>query len=355
MKAAGRTLCGVVMALGLGLSLVTVPSSGATAVASESKLSVVQIGDSVAAGEGTLYGYRYDPATRTWAGGNINAKWPGPYPKCHDSPAAYGNVVARKLGGTFTQFACTGASFDNGISTPQTTGDVFTSTLRPAQFGNWDTRTALNAAYDAAKPSVALVTFGADDVHFTEIVEACIANGYAYSVGFASLECVAANPGATVEADFNAFVRSGALAAHYRDVAEWVRSRGMAVSPPKVPKVVFATYPDPLPANGAKCPDSNYLYPEQVTYLRGLVEQANTVITSTITALDQPGVVVADVSDAYAGHRWCTRDPWAYGLSIYSVLDPTSFLSQAPFHPTPAGQREIAALVTPVARRLLSR
>jgi hypothetical protein len=192
-------------------------------------------------------------------------------------------------------------------------------------------------------------------VHFTKIVEACITNGYAYSVGLADLECVTTNPGATVESDFNAFVESGALADHYRDVAEWVRARGMAASRTKVPKVVFTTYPDPLPADGTKCPDSNYLYPEQVTYLSGLVAQTNAVLTSAITALHQPGVAVADVSDAYAGHTWCTNDPWAYGLSIYSVLDPTSFLSQAPFHPTPAGQRRIAALVTPVARKVLGR
>ena len=36
--------------------------------------SIVQLGDSVASGEGTLYGYRYDAATQTWTGGNIDAK-----------------------------------------------------------------------------------------------------------------------------------------------------------------------------------------------------------------------------------------------------------------------------------------
>jgi lysophospholipase L1-like esterase len=348
-----RVRCATVGILALGLALVTAPSSGA--VAPKSKLSVVQLGDSVASGEGTLYGYSYDRRTSTWIGGNLAATWPGPYPKCHASPAAYGNVVARKLNGTFAQLACSGATFEDGITTPQTEGVLVNTTLRPAQFGNWDTRTNLSAAYDAARPGVVLVTFGADDLQFKRIVEACVLNGYAYSIGLASLECVPTNPGPTIESDFIAFVESGALTAHYRDIAQWIRDRGEAASPARVPKIVFTTYPDPLPPGGAKCPDSNALYPEQITYLSSLVQQANTVVTSTITALDQPGVVVADVSDAFAGHTWCTDDPWAYGLSIYSVFNPTTFLSQAPFHPTPTGQRRIAALVTPVARKALGR
>ena len=342
-----------VLGLVVGVALLAAPALGAAAA--KSRPSVVQLGDSVPSGEGTLYGYKYDRATRTWIGGNLAATWPGPYPKCHDSPAAYGNVVARKVSGTLAQFACSGATFDNGITSAQTEGVLINTTLRPAQFGNWGARTDLNAAYDAAKPDVVLVTFGADDLQFKRIVEACILNGYAYSVGLASLECVPTNPGPTIESDFIAFVESGAFATHYRDIAQWIRDRGKAASPAKVPKIVFTTYPDPLPAGGAKCPDSNALYPEQITYLSSLMEQANAVVTSTIVALHQPGVVVADLSEAFAGHTWCTDDPWAYGLSIYSVFDPTTFLSQAPFHPTPAGQRKVAALVTPVVRKALGR
>jgi hypothetical protein len=54
-------------------------------------------------------------------------------------------------------------------------------------------------------------------------------------------------------------------------------------------------------------------------------------------------------------HRWCSPQPWAYGLSIFTLADPASLTSQAPFHPTPDGQRRYAALVTPVARRILGR
>jgi len=49
------------------------------------------------------------------------------------------------------------------------------------------------------------------------------------------------------------------------------------------------------------------------------------------------------------------RDPWAYGLSIYSVYDPSSFDSQAPFHPTPKGQEALAKSIAPVIDQLFSR
>lgn len=50
--------------------------------------SIVQLGDSIASGEGTLYGYTYDSTSKTWTGGNLNVVWPGPYPLSHDAPDA---------------------------------------------------------------------------------------------------------------------------------------------------------------------------------------------------------------------------------------------------------------------------
>jgi hypothetical protein len=65
-------------------------------------------------------------------------------------------------------------------------------------------------------------------------------------------------------------------------------------------------------------------------------------------------VSVADVANAYVpnrqDHRWCSKDPWAYGLSILHVYEPSSFDSQAPFHPTPEGQASIAAIVLRAVR-----
>jgi lysophospholipase L1-like esterase len=311
--------------------------------------SIVQLGDSVASGEGTLYGYRYDPATQKWTGGNIDAKWPGPYPLCHDSPDAYGQLVASAYHARLSQFACTGASFSNGISAPRVNyGYLYNTTLRPAEFGNWDTQQYLNAQYDAAKPDLVLVTLGADDVQFVAIVEACIQNAYEYYLDLASLQCVPGNPGSTITQDFTDYLPM--LRGNYQTLVRWINARGQADG--LVPKVVFTDYYDPLPAGNTTCPDSNYLYSQQIQYLSDLLHQLDTLIIQTIDGLHDPNVAVADVSKAFDGHQWCSPDPWAYGLSIYSVTDPDSFYSQAPFHPTPRGQQQLASLVEPVIDQL---
>ena len=311
--------------------------------------SIVQLGDSVASGEGTLYGYRYDAATQTWTGGNIDANWPGPYPLCHDSPDAYGQLLAASYHAQLSQFACTGASFANGISAPRVNyGYLYNTTLRPAEFGNWDNQQYLNAQYDAAKPDLVLVTMGADDVQFVAIVEACIENAYEHYWDAADLQCVPGNPGSTITQDFTDYLPT--LQADYQTLASWINARGQADG--RVPKVVFTDYYDPLPAGNTTCPDSNYLYPQQTQYLSQLLHQLDTLIIQTINGLHDPNVAVADISKAFDGHEWCTPDPWAYGLSIYSVTNPDSFYSQAPFHPTPQGQQQLATLLKPVIDQL---
>ena len=309
--------------------------------------SVVQLGDSIASGEGTLYGYTYDQQSQEWTGGNIDAPWPPPYPLCHDSQYAYGNAVASYFGATFHQFACTGAQFGNGISTSQTSGST---TYRPAQFGNWTNQTNLNAQYDAAKPDLVLVTFGADDLQFVPIVEACIKNGYEYYFDLAKLECTAKNPGSTIQTDYFDFLPT--LKQNYATIVNWIEARAKANNV-AVPKIVFTNYADPLPPNGQKCPDTSWLYPKQTMYLSNLVTQLDQLIAQTIGGLNDPNVTVADISQAYSpqgvSHIWCTDAPWAYGLSIYHIYDPDSFDSQAPFHPTPDGQNSIATHVIAAA------
>jgi lysophospholipase L1-like esterase len=346
-RTAGATLALLLAVTTLGI---TAPARAAT-----KPLSIVQLGDSIASGEGTLYGYTYDPASRRWTGGNLDATWPGPYPGCHVSPDAYGNVVARTLHARFTTFACTGASYTNGIAAPEvSSGILTTTTLRPAEFGDWGNGTDLNPAYDAARPDLVLITLGADDLQFTHVVQDCVTNALAHTVGLEALRCTATNPGPTITTDFTANLAG--LVPHYQTLVNAIRARGRAAG--RVPKIVFTTYHDPLPTGSATCPDVAPLDPTQISYLHTLVPALNTTIRTTINGLHTPGVAVADTSKAMlaangTNHRWCSPHPWAYGLSIFTVTDPLSLTSQAPFHPTPDGQRRYAALVTPVVRTVL--
>lgn len=320
-------------------------------------LSIVQLGDSVASGEGTLYGYRYDRATQTWTGGNLNATWPGPYPACHQSPDAYGNVVARNLHARFTSFACTGAKYENGIVNPQVNAGVLVNTvLRPAQFGDYSTGANLNVAYDAARPDVVLVTLGADDLLFVPVVKDCVENALAAAVSLQALRCTSTNPGAMITNDFS--TNLPLLGSHLQALVQGIQARGRAHG--RVPKIVVTTYHDPLPPGSTRCPDVALLDPTQVSYLGTLVPELNQEIVTTIKGLSVKGVALADTSNAMVGpdgtnHRWCSPQPWAYGLSVFKISNPVTVSSQAPFHPTPNGQRRFAALVTPVLQQLIGK
>jgi hypothetical protein len=324
----------------------SVPAAGPT--------SIVQLGDSIASGEGTYYGYTYDSSTGKWTGGNLNVTWDPPYNGCHDASYAYVHTIAQyfRVMPQVTQLACTGATFANGISGPEISDGT---ELRPAEFGNWATQQGLNPVYDAAKPDLVLVTLGADDVQFVNIIEDCIENGYKSYFHVATEACVEHNPGSTIRQDFFDYLPT--LRANYKTLVQWIEARAKADGTP-TPKIVFTDYASPLPPNGgpADCPDENWLYQNQVSYLSSLVGELNQTLTQTITGLRDPNVAVADISGAYTptgeNHQWCGTDPWAYGLSIYSVYSPSSFDSQAPFHPTPEGQASIASYVLPTILKL---
>ena len=89
------------------------PDSSSTAA----PLSIVVIGDSIASGEGINYGYTYSTGhPNEWVGGTDNPIWQGEYQLCHDSALAYGDVLAPMIGATLAKFACTGSTYDNGIT-----------------------------------------------------------------------------------------------------------------------------------------------------------------------------------------------------------------------------------------------
>ncbi len=338
--------------------------SGATSLATPADqidfpLSIVQLGDSISSGEGTLYGYSYDANTATWQGGNLTAAWSGTYQNCHDSPLAYGPQVAAALNAAFTMLGCTGAGYLNGITAPQV--DQNGVTFRPTQFGVYPGGT-VNPEYDGANPDVVLVTFGADDAHFDEIVKSCLATDVALSVvnnvgvvainPTALLQCTPSNPGPTVVHDW--FDEKQALSTYYGQLVAGIEARGADATPARIPKIVITDYMNPFPSSTnvpSTCPDTGLMTSTQVQYLSTLLGQLNQLIQTAVTSLNDPNVAFADISHSIDGHTWCTPDPWDYGLSI--IFKSHQLSSQAPFHPTPAGQDAIAGIVTPIVKTLV--
>ena len=334
-------------------------------------LSVVVLGDSIASGEGINYGYIYYTGhPNEWYGGVINPVWQGDHQLCHDSALAYGDVLAPMIGATLTKFACTGSTYENGIVFDRRyDGNLY----RPAQFGNWLGMTNLNAAYDAAKPDVVIITLGADDVSFADIFIFC-AIGYTDPAQVAALAnapdrsrrlradfvkrfptieawtnrlpratsssyCTAANPGSGVLSLFWDPINSGQIAGNYKNLVAAIKARGAQAG--KVPRIIFTTYHQPLPGpeQSIECLDLGDLSRDEIDYLITLENTLKTTLITAVSGLD--GVSVADISGVVMGHEFCTSDPWTYGVSLLRWND----ASLAPFHPIPQGQAAIAAVL----------
>ena len=343
-------------------------------------LSVVAMGDSVSAGEGTRYGFEYVDEIQTWVGPtDFNPDWDGDFSACHQAGSAYPNKAVDAIDGALAKFSCTGGTYDNGIRAAQVE-DGFTR--RTAQFGDWTTGEELNGAYDEAEPEVVLITLGANDLQWADILAACIlgsvlgdeverAIGEGGDLGdavevvietqrdrildfFAALPstgpdggqqpaegrvCTAENPGTAIERFFLAGLPT--LRENYAQLIADIQARGEQAG--RVPRIVLTTYHDPFPPAGGRfgCPDLLGLNESQVAYLRTLLDQLSNVILETAAAND--GVDAVDIRGAMAGHEFCTSDPWTYGLSI-QIVNPGN---PAPFHPTPDGHQAISDLVVP--------
>ena len=310
--------------------------SSSSSSGSSGQLSIVSIGDSIASGEGIAYGYTYDSAQPGphWVGGVPNPTWSGPNQQCHQTTAAFGNVVAQDRKAKYLNLACSGSTYTNGIAEPWTHPGF---PQVPAQFGDWAAQTNLNPAYDQARPDVVLVTFGGDDVDFKDILVSC-ALGSKLDPNL----CTAQDPGQTIQSDF--FSQLGVLTQNYKTLAAGIQARGQAAKPAKVPFIVFTSYPNPLPPASADisltaCPDVAGLGRAQIQYVSSLVQMQVQTLRQAVGGMK--GVAVSDISGALAGHELCSPNPWAYGASVL-LLNPDS---GAPSHPTAQGQQAIANIV----------
>jgi len=323
-------------------------------------LNVVQIGDSIASGEGINYDFTYNSGTGLWNEGNTDPTWSGTYQGCHQSDQAYGNLVASAItANSFTTFACTGATYDVGVEGPETANGENI----PPQFGPWPDGppSQINQLYDAAEPDVVLVSLGADDIEFSDIVEHCIANAFGNrAVGDAvPLNCIPSNPGPTVKKDF--FANLPDVTAHLTQLANDIAARGKASDTGIVPKVIFSDYYNPFPTT-TTCLDTAGLYPEQLSYLSAAVLKLDATIKDAVDAVaaTDTNVGFAEMKDVLAGHQWCSSDPEAYGLSIEYATIARSWraaswtVNPAPFHPTPAGQQALATIATAAVKALLA-
>jgi Tol biopolymer transport system component len=303
-------------------------------------LHVVVMGDSVASGEGIGYepSWKLDKnARRSWVLDNPVGSWqddgtPGAL-ACHRSPQAYGQQVATALGAKQLVLACTGASAGSGVLRSQLFAD---GTQTPAQLG---TSAALysppNPAYDAFKPDVVLLTLGADDIRFDQVLLDC----YTPKVVVGRL----------CESNATMRIALARQAAGLDAVLAEIVRRGQSAG--KVPRVFVTGYFDPFGPVYASCVDIRLVGPAglsrlDIEWLRYYLKLLNKSIAGT--AGKYSNVKFVDVAGIMAGHEFCSSDPWVYGASIRlaSQLGGSGYLSNnSPYHPNQNGQRAIAAKI----------
>lgn len=286
--------------------------------------SYVALGDSVAAGEGINEDWSW--AGNVWTQGD-------PYPwdtssgrsdtACHQSLDGYPHVLEGLLNTQLLDLACTGAGTVDGILGSQS------GKGGGPQLGSGGTA---NSAYDAAEPDVVTLTVGADDIDFATKVEDC------YTPLMHA--CGSSGDRATLSSQLST------LRSNLTDVLDEIKDRGIADG--KIPVVAVTEYYSPFPNSyptNSSCIDISpnrrlgvTLTNGEMQYLKeGLLELNGTIDD---VASQFPNVVIVPAPVSFAQHRWCSSEPWVYGPSLDTSVA-GHLKAQAPFHPTPAGQKAI--------------
>lgn len=329
-----------------------------------SPLRIAALGDSVASGEGT--GYKWSYVLNTDKNNGKNGEWNGTWTaevtnpiwepvddlsggaqNCHRSRDGYPYLVAAALGADLLNLSCSGASTTNGILASQKFADG-TSTGRP-QLGTADnSQEAPNTLYDHFRPDIVTLTLGADDVDFASILANCYYSAQAALNGGAA--CCDSDPDLNAQVDELLQQQKTNL----ESVITEVVNRGKTVG--KVPMIAVTTYYDPFPVPGTVCDDikpkkvvlpfvkksvSFGLSTGEVKWLESKRNALNDNISAVVR--NHPETRLVHLDTALDDHKWCSPDPWAYGASIR--LQPGQDSNPSPFHPTPAGQGEIARRV----------
>ena len=189
------------------------------------------------------------------------------------------------------------------------------------QFGDISTTgvpSNVNSAYTAAKPNVVLLTLGADDLQFVNILTSCIEWNYIPAgqreltsrgrSGYSgNLQCSADNEadkrGPTSTAYPNGVIQDlytnqlATLHSHLTTLLTAIEKEGQQSGQSGPPKIVITNYANPLPDNLPQksgnswasdfCPDTFPLYNAQVDYFSGLVDQLNMDMAQWVSAYEK--------------------------------------------------------------------
>jgi lysophospholipase L1-like esterase len=246
-----------------------VPTSNAAA------LTYVSMGDSVAAGAGLGVPSTASKEDRT----------------CDRSPSAYPYIVARRLGTSVTQFACSGAKVNDGIY-----GDQVRSGL--------EITPQLDRAFANGTPDIITLTVGANDARWVQFLKQCQITKCGTSFDNA---------------------RAKLYRADLRVELYWALHKIDQLSAGNPPTVLLNGYYAPF--NSTICAGTDRITTAEREWMNARTADLNQAIVSVTQLFSNSQFVPI----SFAGHELCSSSPWIQGLG-----------SVAPFHPNATGQSVIA-------------
>jgi lysophospholipase L1-like esterase len=208
---------------------------------------------------------------------------------CRRSIDSYARDLAQASGATVTSYACSSASIPSGLLGPETTrGRTLPAQLdQPA----------------VAKASTIIVSVGANDLEWTDLLEACAV----------SVNCDNEAEQAYFQQHLAAFTTSYAQLLSYLEQL------------PNHPRVLVNLYYNPF-SSDASCLSSVHLTSSKLQSMLARLATMNSVLSH--------GAKVAGFATAlpdFSDHGLCSATPYVQGLK-----------SAGPFHPTAAGELAIA-------------
>lgn len=355
-------------------------------------LRVAALGDSVASGEGTLYGLTYNPCYRTspnyaiqylrllWNGPtDLHPNWLGPYPECHRSPYASVFQLPRYVNRTKADvqvfnFACTGGSIHSGLLEPQLEKNATLSQMQQL-IDNWS-----SLSWSDNDIPIIVLSFGADDGHPTPLEEIADVVKQAYEqylvpiIVDTAIYQASLDVGVSLQSILSTIQQLNLSSAsstntrvftssEYIKAIEYLKGN-VSAAIHKTPLIVVQTYYSPLnPSNERtllQCPDMAGLVKNnpKIGEIKQLLDQLESKV---LDAANRTSSYVNDIRQLMQSHEYCSgQEEWAYGPTVSLEQDIETLFSEVPilaslgpvapagsygvsaFHPVPAAQSKIA-------------
>lgn len=215
---------------------------------------------------------------------------------CGRTDQSYPFLVAQKLHLQLVDLSCSGATLSSGIL-----GDQNVNKLMVAP--------QLDRLFKISKPSLISITIGANDAGWTEFIGKCYTGLCGTSDDLAKIAS-----------------RLEVVTTNLRDTMTKISQHFDAIKP----LVLVTGYYHVFPKTAQNCTDLNGIDPQEMSFISNQQDSITTAVKASFVGSKDARFVPID----FSGHELCSSDPWIQGLN-----------DKQPYHPTAAGQAEIARLL----------